>query len=82
LSCRHANLLFVDSPVGTGFSYVTSNDSYATDNAQITRDLIAFLRFASQMLRTLRALVLNIRERGIHLKVPTFLCGNTPATIG
>ena len=41
-----ADLLFVDSPVGTGFSYVTSNDSYATNNAQIAEDLTEFLRYA------------------------------------
>jgi serine carboxypeptidase 1 len=44
---RHANLLFVDSPVGTGFSYVASNDSYATDNDMICLDLLSFLKFVT-----------------------------------
>lgn len=41
---QEADLLFVDSPVGTGFSYVTSNDSFAHDNDQIASDLTEFLR--------------------------------------
>lgn len=39
-----ANLLFVDSPVGSGFSYVTSNSSFATSDATVAEDLISFLR--------------------------------------
>ena len=41
---EHANLLFIDSPVGTGFSYVDSEAALATTNEQIATDLVATLR--------------------------------------
>lgn len=41
---QHANLLFIDNPVGTGFSYVTSDDAYATDNNIIGEDLVILLK--------------------------------------
>ncbi|KAH9365429.1 hypothetical protein HPB48_003219 [Haemaphysalis longicornis] len=37
---RFANLLFVDNPVGTGYSYVTNESAYATNNSQIAADLV------------------------------------------
>ncbi|XP_066148897.1 retinoid-inducible serine carboxypeptidase-like [Euwallacea fornicatus] len=40
---QHANVLFVDNPVGTGFSYVESNQ-YATTNQQIAVDFVEFLK--------------------------------------
>ncbi|KAL0270818.1 UNVERIFIED_CONTAM: hypothetical protein PYX00_008106 [Menopon gallinae] len=40
---KHVNLLFIDNPVGTGFSYV-ENKSYLTkDNIQIGKDMMVFL---------------------------------------
>lgn len=38
------NVLFVDNPVGTGFSYVDHNRYLTKDNKQIARDLIELLR--------------------------------------
>lgn len=38
------NVLFIDNPVGTGFSYVDSNDAFTTDNAQIADDLVTFTK--------------------------------------
>ncbi|XP_076264952.1 retinoid-inducible serine carboxypeptidase-like isoform X1 [Rhynchophorus ferrugineus] len=41
---HHANVLFVDNPVGTGFSYVEQNSQFTTTNAQIADDFVAFLQ--------------------------------------
>lgn len=38
------NVLFVDNPVGTGYSYVDHNRYLTKDNKQIARDLIELLR--------------------------------------
>lgn len=38
-----ASVLFVDNPVGTGFSYVDNDDAYAKDIDTITSDLLAFM---------------------------------------
>lgn len=35
-----ANVLFVDNPVGTGYSYVTDDAAYTTNVSQIAADLI------------------------------------------
>ncbi|CAD5123676.1 DgyrCDS11999 [Dimorphilus gyrociliatus] len=39
-----ANLLFIDNPVGTGFSYVTSQDAYSTSVEQIALDLVQVMK--------------------------------------
>lgn len=36
------NVVFVDNPVGTGFSYVDSSSLLTTKNSQIAEDLVAF----------------------------------------
>ncbi|KAH8244397.1 hypothetical protein KR026_008421, partial [Drosophila bipectinata] len=41
---RHANVLFVDSPVGTGFGYVEEHGSFARTNRQIALDLVQLMR--------------------------------------
>jgi serine carboxypeptidase 1 len=41
------NLLFVDQPVGSGFSYVDDPSLYVTDNAQIAADLVSFWKIFS-----------------------------------
>lgn len=38
-----ANLLFVDNPVGTGFSYVDDASLFTTNNDQIARDLVSLI---------------------------------------
>lgn len=41
---KHASLLFIDNPVGSGFSYVDDAKYLATDNQQISLDLLAVLK--------------------------------------
>lgn len=41
---NHVNVLFIDNPVGSGFSYVDSTRYLTKDNHQIARDLIETLR--------------------------------------
>ncbi|XP_060665268.1 retinoid-inducible serine carboxypeptidase-like isoform X5 [Drosophila nasuta] len=40
---QHMNVLFIDSPVGTGFSYVESFGEYALNNKQIALDLVTLM---------------------------------------
>ena len=37
-----ANVLFVDNPVGTGYSYVDNDSAYTTNVDQIAQDLLTF----------------------------------------
>ncbi|EPY83540.1 retinoid-inducible serine carboxypeptidase [Camelus ferus] len=39
-----ASLLFVDNPVGTGFSYVNNSDAYAKDLATVASDMMVLLK--------------------------------------
>ncbi|TDH03484.1 hypothetical protein EPR50_G00163850 [Perca flavescens] len=39
-----ANVLFVDNPVGTGFSYTDRPDGYATDVATVASDMLVLLQ--------------------------------------
>jgi len=42
---RQASVLFVDNPVGAGFSYVDESlGSYTTNMQEITNDLVSFTR--------------------------------------
>ncbi|XP_063701657.1 retinoid-inducible serine carboxypeptidase-like [Culicoides brevitarsis] len=41
---RNYNVLFVDNPVGTGFSYVDTNSALTTTNKEIALDLVDMLR--------------------------------------
>jgi serine carboxypeptidase 1 len=41
---QSANLLFIDSPVGTGFSYVNSPSAYCTTDDQVGVDLVELLK--------------------------------------
>lgn len=40
---KDANVLFIDNPVGTGFSYVGSNKFLTKDNKEIADDLLSFM---------------------------------------
>lgn len=39
-----ASVLFVDNPVGTGFSYTDSPKGYATDVATVASDMLVLLK--------------------------------------
>ncbi|XP_023311819.1 retinoid-inducible serine carboxypeptidase-like [Anoplophora glabripennis] len=41
---RDVNVLFVDNPVGTGYSYVDIRDALTTTNRQIAEDFVEFLK--------------------------------------
>ncbi|XP_068228329.1 retinoid-inducible serine carboxypeptidase-like [Palaemon carinicauda] len=41
---KKANLLFVDNPVGTGYSYAEDYDKFTTDNDQIAKDLVVLVK--------------------------------------
>lgn len=41
---KAANLLFIDNPVGTGYSYVENYNALTTDNSQIASDLVVLLQ--------------------------------------
>jgi len=41
---QNANVMFIDSPVGTGFSYVTQSSAYCTTDDQIGVDLVSMLK--------------------------------------
>ena len=53
------NLLFIDNPVGAGFSYTTDPDGYCEDTKEcVAADLHAFMLQFYQLFPTLRALPL------------------------
>jgi len=39
-----ANVLFVDNPVGSGYSYVTNSNAYTTDIQDIANDMVSLLK--------------------------------------
>ena len=38
------SLLFIDNPVGTGYSYATSKSAFSTNNDQIAKDLVTVMK--------------------------------------
>jgi len=40
----HANILFIDNPVGTGYSYVDNLNLLSRNNTQIAEDLVQCMR--------------------------------------
>ena len=45
-----ASILFIDNPVGTGYSYVTHDSAYTTDVHQIAQDLMSTITAFLQQL--------------------------------
>jgi len=45
---KQANVMFVDNPVGTGYSYVDSAEDLCTDNQQIAEDLVSLMKSVYQ----------------------------------
>ena len=45
-----ASILFIDNPVGTGYSYVTHDSAYTTDVHQIAQDLMTTITAFLQQL--------------------------------
>ena len=43
MQVKNYNVLFIDSPVGSGFSYV-EDDIYCKTNAEIVDDLLTFMK--------------------------------------
>lgn len=41
---KNANVLFIDNPVGTGFSIAADDTALCTDNVQISADLVEFMQ--------------------------------------
>jgi len=41
---KNAHLLYVDNPAGTGFSYVTNQNGYVSNERQVARELWVFLQ--------------------------------------
>ncbi|CAH2291846.1 retinoid-inducible serine carboxypeptidase isoform X1 [Pelobates cultripes] len=41
---KEASVLFVDNPVGTGFSYTTNDDAFAKDVSTVSADMIVLLK--------------------------------------
>jgi serine carboxypeptidase 1 len=54
------NVLYVDNPVGTGFSYVEHNRRLTTNNTQIARDLVELMRGFYQTLPEFEKVPLHI----------------------
>lgn len=57
---KYVNVLFIDNPVGTGFSWVSSDDLYTTTNAEIAQDLVTFTKEFFKKFRALRKTPLYI----------------------
>lgn len=54
------NVLFVDNPVGTGFSYVDDKRYLTTDNKQIAKDLVSLLKGVYEVLPEFKNVPLHI----------------------
>ena len=71
-------MLFVDNPVGTGYSYVTDDAAYTTNVSQIAADLITLF---SQFLEDIPVFKVSAEDRQystIWLVLRLFLRGIKP----
>ena len=57
---RIANVLFIDNPVGTGFSYVTDKNALTTNVSQIASDLLVLMQNFLEAVPAFKALPLYI----------------------
>lgn len=57
---KNANILFIDNPVGSGFSYVDSYDAFCKNNTQIATDLVEFMKVFYKTLPEFRKVPLYI----------------------
>ena len=68
---RHANLLFVDQPVGTGFSFTRDRDSYPSTYPQVSEQFHHFL------LNFFRLHTRFLLPNNPKQTIPIYICGNT-----
>lgn len=60
------NVMFIDNPVGTGFSYTTSSEGFVTDQTEVAADLYSLLyQFYAQY--------------PAYMDVPLYICGESYA---
>ncbi|KAH8244190.1 hypothetical protein KR026_002303 [Drosophila bipectinata] len=57
---QHVNLLFVDSPVGSGFSYVDNTSLIVSNNEELTDDLMTFMMYFYKQHKEFKAVPLHI----------------------
>ena len=68
---RHANILFVDQPVGTGYSFTRGRNSYPTSYPEVSEQFYRFL------LNFLRLHPRFLSSKDPKRTVPIYICGNT-----
>ncbi len=44
IQVKSTTVLFIDQPVGTGYSYADTTDDFTRDNQEIAEDLVALLK--------------------------------------
>lgn len=57
---QHVNLLFVDSPVGSGFSYVDNTSMIVSNNEELTSDLMTFMMYFYKQHKEFKTVPLHI----------------------
>lgn len=66
---KNANVLFIDSPVGSGFSYAESSSALTRDNKQIAEDLVQTMRGFYEKLPEFKSVPLAITSESYGGKV-------------